>query len=50
MRSRLRLIETADPAEVERVVRGAVSLFLKGYAPSQPPQRLTEPSVERTSA
>jgi AcrR family transcriptional regulator len=50
MRSRLRLIETADPAEVERVVRGAVSLFLKGYAPSQPPQRLTEPSVERISA
>jgi len=36
MRSRLRLIETAEPAEVERVVRGAVSLFLKGYAPSQP--------------
>jgi AcrR family transcriptional regulator len=37
MRSRLRLIETADPAEVDRVVRGAVSLFLKAYAPSQPP-------------
>jgi AcrR family transcriptional regulator len=32
MRARLRLIETADPAEVERVVRGAVSLFLKAYA------------------
>ncbi len=35
MRARLRLIETADPAEVERVVRGAVSLFLNAYAPSQ---------------
>jgi AcrR family transcriptional regulator len=37
MRSRLRLIETADPAEIERVVRGAISLFLKTYAASQPP-------------
>ena len=36
MRSRLRLIETTDPAEVERVVRGAVWLFLRAYAPSQP--------------
>jgi AcrR family transcriptional regulator len=32
MRSRLRLIEQADPAEVERVVQGAISLFLKAYA------------------
>jgi len=36
MRSRLRLIETADAAEVERVVRGAIAVFLKAYAPPQP--------------
>ncbi|WP_419758234.1 TetR/AcrR family transcriptional regulator [Acidisoma sp.] len=36
MRARLRLIETADPAESERVVAGAVSVFLKAYAPAQP--------------
>ena len=33
MRARLRLIDTADPVEAERVVRGAVSVFLKAYAP-----------------
>ena len=33
MRARLRLIDTADPIEAERVVRGAVSVFLKAYAP-----------------
>ncbi|MCB8877214.1 TetR/AcrR family transcriptional regulator [Acidisoma silvae] len=32
MRSRLRLIETADPAEVDRVVEGAIGVFLKAYA------------------
>jgi TetR/AcrR family transcriptional regulator, mexJK operon transcriptional repressor len=32
MRSRLRLIERPDSAEIEHVVRGAISLFLKGYA------------------
>jgi AcrR family transcriptional regulator len=32
MRSRLRLIEQAEPAEIDRVVRGAISLFLKAYA------------------
>ncbi|MCB8879578.1 TetR/AcrR family transcriptional regulator [Acidisoma cellulosilytica] len=32
MRSRLRLIETADPAEVDRVVDGAIGVFLKAYA------------------
>lgn len=32
MRSRLRLIETADPAEAEHVVRGAMAVFLKVYA------------------
>jgi TetR/AcrR family transcriptional repressor of mexJK operon len=41
MRSRLRLIETADPAEVERIVRGAVSVFLNAYAPSQAPSLQT---------
>ena len=46
MRARLRLIEKADPAEVERVVRGAVSLFLKAYAPPQP--LLEEASTGRT--
>jgi TetR/AcrR family transcriptional repressor of mexJK operon len=38
MRARLRLIESADPAEVERVVQGAMSVFLKAFAPSQPPE------------
>jgi TetR/AcrR family transcriptional repressor of mexJK operon len=37
MRARLRLIEEAEPAEVEQVVRGAITLFLKAYAPSRPP-------------
>lgn len=32
MRARLRLIEGADPAEVDRVVEGAIGLFLKAYA------------------
>jgi TetR/AcrR family transcriptional repressor of mexJK operon len=36
MRSRLKLIENADPAEVERVVAGAMALFLKAYAPPKP--------------
>ncbi|MBW4024295.1 MAG: TetR/AcrR family transcriptional regulator [Proteobacteria bacterium] len=36
MRSRLRMIETADPAEAERVVRGAIWVFLKAYAATPP--------------
>ncbi|HTI01510.1 MAG TPA: TetR/AcrR family transcriptional regulator [Acidisoma sp.] len=35
MRARLRLIE-ATPADIERVVQGAISLFLKAYAAPQP--------------
>jgi TetR/AcrR family transcriptional regulator, mexJK operon transcriptional repressor len=43
MRARLRLIETADPAEIDRVVEGAISLFLNSYAP---PARMRAPSEE----
>jgi TetR/AcrR family transcriptional repressor of mexJK operon len=43
MRARLRLIDTVEPAEVERVVRGAISVFLKAYAPSQPPPQQFSP-------
>ena len=50
MRARLRLIETADPAEVERIVRGAVSLFLKGYAATPSAPLSAEPSIGRTDA
>ena len=35
MRSRLRLIETADPAEIEHVVQAAIFIFLKAYSASQ---------------
>jgi TetR/AcrR family transcriptional repressor of mexJK operon len=41
MRSRLRLIETADPAEVEQVVEGAITVFLKAFAV---PARASSPS------
>jgi TetR/AcrR family transcriptional regulator, mexJK operon transcriptional repressor len=36
MRARLRLIGAPDPAEIERVLQGAVSLFLKAYGPFRP--------------
>lgn len=35
MRSRLRLLDKVEPAEIERVVRGAIALFLKAYAAPQ---------------
>ena len=43
MRARLRMIETADPADIDRVVRGAITLFLKAYAPLHLPS--SQPSA-----
>ncbi|WP_284946800.1 TetR/AcrR family transcriptional regulator [Acidisoma cladoniae] len=37
MRSRLRLIDRPESAEIERVVQGAICLFLKAYAASSGP-------------
>jgi len=46
MRARLRLIE-ATPADIERVVQGAISLFLKAYAAPQPgPPQPGAPQLE----
>jgi TetR/AcrR family transcriptional repressor of mexJK operon len=39
MRARLKLIETAEPAEIERVVTGAICLFLKAYAAPEAKER-----------
>jgi TetR/AcrR family transcriptional regulator, mexJK operon transcriptional repressor len=47
MRSRLRLIEMEDPAEAECVVRGAIMVFLKAYAPSPP--ALSLPASNRSA-
>ena len=41
MRSRLRLIERPESAEIERVVQGAITVFLKAYA--APPQAAATP-------